>query len=185
MFVGRAQAAGLRFSANSQRFHPRRHPARLTIRSSRRRISASLKLAGVRAILAPDCRVRRGLTQALGGEKRLVVGCSSRKFFDSGWQALRLVHRLVSSSVVARCALTGRMRCACWLRRQWSLPDALPAPDAVASVTAGSKFVGRAQAAGLRFSANSQRFHPRRHPARLTSHSSRRRLVASLKSCSI
>ena len=42
------------------------HPPRLTIRSSRRRFLASLKLTIVRAILTPHCRGRRGLTQALG-----------------------------------------------------------------------------------------------------------------------
>ena len=44
-----------------------RAPPRLTIRSSRRRFLASLKLTIVRAILAPHCRGRRGLTQALEG----------------------------------------------------------------------------------------------------------------------
>jgi hypothetical protein len=48
-----------------------RVPTRLTIRSSRRRISASLKLAVRRAILALHCRGRRGLTQALGAEETL------------------------------------------------------------------------------------------------------------------
>ena len=48
-----------------------RAPPRLTIRSSRRRVLASLKLTIVRAILAPHCRVRRGLTQALGAQKHL------------------------------------------------------------------------------------------------------------------
>ena len=55
----------------------------------------------------------------------------------------------------------------------------LSAPDAVASVTAGGEFAGRAQAAGLRFSASSSAVQRRRHPARLTSRSSRPRVVAS------
>jgi hypothetical protein len=45
-------------------------PTRLTIRSSRRRISASLKLPVGRAILAHNRRGRRGLTQALGGRRK-------------------------------------------------------------------------------------------------------------------
>ncbi len=53
-------------SALALAFRSSRVPSRLTVRSSRRRISASLKLAAVRAILAPHCRGRRGLTQALG-----------------------------------------------------------------------------------------------------------------------
>jgi hypothetical protein len=64
-----------------------RVPSRLTVRSSRRRISASLKLAAVRAILAPHCRGRRGLTQALGGRKTF-CGFVARKpgFIGFGWQ---------------------------------------------------------------------------------------------------
>jgi hypothetical protein len=51
--------------------------------------------------------------------------------------------------------------------------------DAVASVTAGGKFAGRARAPGLRFSASPSRLHPRRLPSRLTSRSSRPHIVAS------
>jgi hypothetical protein len=40
-------------------------PSRLTVRSSRRRVAASLKVRPAGAILAPHCRGRRGLTQAL------------------------------------------------------------------------------------------------------------------------
>ena len=86
-FAWRARASGLRFSACSSWLHSRQRPSRLTSRSSRRRISASLKLAGVRAILAPLCRVRRGLTQALGGEKRSVVVlfASAALWLRSAW----------------------------------------------------------------------------------------------------
>ena len=72
-FAGRAQVSRLRFSASSSKLYPHRHPARLTSHSSRRRISASLKLLGMRAILAPIRRVRRGLIPALGVEKRSVI----------------------------------------------------------------------------------------------------------------
>jgi hypothetical protein len=52
-------------------------------------------------------------------------------------------------------------------------------PDTVASVTVGGTFAGRALAPGLRFSANSPKLHPCRVPSRLTSRSSRPRVVAS------
>ncbi len=38
---------------------------------------ASLKLPGMQAILAPNRRVRRGLTQALGGKKHSAVALSA------------------------------------------------------------------------------------------------------------
>ena len=56
---------GFGLSASVPMRHPRRLPSRLTSRSSRRRVVASLKLPGMRAILAPIRRVRRGLTPAL------------------------------------------------------------------------------------------------------------------------
>ena len=70
---GALRHPGFGLSASTPRIHPRRLPSRLTSRSSRRRVVASLKLPGMRAILAPIRRVRRGLTPALGGEKRSVV----------------------------------------------------------------------------------------------------------------
>ena len=63
---GAPRLPGFGLSASALRFYPRRLPSRLTSRSSRRRVVASLKLPGMRAILAPNRRVRRGLTPALG-----------------------------------------------------------------------------------------------------------------------
>jgi hypothetical protein len=63
---GALRHPGFGLSASTPGLHPRRLPSRLTSRSSRRRFVASLKLAGMRAILAPNRRVRRGLTPALG-----------------------------------------------------------------------------------------------------------------------
>ena len=62
---GALRPPGFGLSASTPRFHPPRLPSRLTSRSSRRRVVASLKLPGMRAILAPIRRVRRGLTPAL------------------------------------------------------------------------------------------------------------------------
>jgi hypothetical protein len=64
---------GFGLSASWPSLHSRRLPSRLTSRSSRRRVMASLKLADMQAILAAIRRVRRGLTPALGGEKLSVV----------------------------------------------------------------------------------------------------------------
>jgi hypothetical protein len=61
----RARFSRFGLSAKPPLLHSSRHPQRLTVRSSRRRILASLKVLAARAILAPHCRVRRGLTQAL------------------------------------------------------------------------------------------------------------------------
>ena len=74
---GALRPPGFGLSASALGFRPRRLPSRLTSRSSRRRVVASLKLAGMRAILAPIRRVRRGLTPALGGEKRSVAVLSA------------------------------------------------------------------------------------------------------------
>jgi hypothetical protein len=57
---------GFGLSGSAPRLHPPWLPSRLTSRSSRRRVVASLKLPGMRAILAPIRCVRRGLTPALG-----------------------------------------------------------------------------------------------------------------------
>ena len=64
---GALKHLGFGLSVSAPRLDPPRFPSRLTSRSSRRRVVASLKLAGMPAILAPSRRVRRGLTPALGG----------------------------------------------------------------------------------------------------------------------
>ncbi len=68
----RAQAARLRFSARSPQLHPRRHPARLTSRSSRPRVVASAMCYALRLHMsaAPP---QGGLTQALGLSRRCCV----------------------------------------------------------------------------------------------------------------
>ena len=63
---GALRPLGFGLSAIALRLQPRRLPSRLTSRSSRRRVVASLKIAGMRAILPPYRRGRRGLTPALG-----------------------------------------------------------------------------------------------------------------------
>jgi hypothetical protein len=70
---------------NTLCFHSSWHPSRLTVRSSRRRISAALKVCSAGAILAPHCRGRRGLTQALGSQEKFFgdsthrIPCRSRR----------------------------------------------------------------------------------------------------------
>ncbi len=65
---GRAQAAGLRFSAGSPQLYPRRHPARLTSRSSRPRVVAAATCYTLR-LHVPAAPPQGGLTPALGGRK--------------------------------------------------------------------------------------------------------------------
>ena len=77
-------------------------------------------------------------------------------------------------SHIACVAFTGFGNC------DW-LAVGLFAPDTLASVTAGGDFAGRARAPGLRFSASASRLYPRRLPSRLTSRSSRPRVVASAR----
>ena len=97
---GALRHPGFGLSASAPRLHPHRLPSRLTSRSSRRRVVASLKLPGMRAILAPIRRVRRGLTPALGGRKAF-CNCVARKpdFLASLSAALWSGCRHVVSSV--------------------------------------------------------------------------------------
>ena len=148
-----------------------RVPTRLTIRSSRRRFLASLKLAAVCAILVLHCCGRRGLTLALGAEKHSVVVLFAPQlcrvllqcFSESLWAR--------SSSVAARCALGLGLR-------DWAM--------ACAGVWAAhfrlhGKGSGRARSVRLRFSATASGCFCSRVPSRLTIRSSRRRFLASLK----
>ena len=100
IFRGALIHPGFGLSASAPKLHPRRLPSRLTSRSSRRRVVASLKLPGMRAILAPIRRVRRGLTPALGGRKAF-CNCVARKpdSLASVTAALWPGCRLVASSV--------------------------------------------------------------------------------------
>jgi hypothetical protein len=78
---------GFGLSALALAFRSSRVPSRLTVRSSRRRFVASLKLAVGRAILALHCCVRRGLTQALGGRKAFCCFVARKpEFIGLGWQ---------------------------------------------------------------------------------------------------
>ena len=74
---GALRLPGFGRSASALRFYPRRLPSRLKSRSSRRRVVASLKLTGLQAILAPNRRVRRGLTQALGRRNDMTWNCKN------------------------------------------------------------------------------------------------------------
>ena len=77
---GALKHPGFGLSASAPGFHSRRLPSRLTSRSSRRRVVASLKRAGMRAILAPIRRVRRGLTPALALMKQSASISRCKKF---------------------------------------------------------------------------------------------------------
>ncbi len=96
--TGRARFLSLLFSAMAPECCCSRVPTRLTIRSSRRRFVASLKLAVRRAILAHNRRGRRGLTQALGGRKAFCNFAFQRGYIlGFGCNALRFVGRRVVS----------------------------------------------------------------------------------------
>ena len=81
-------------------FAPRRL-GRLTSRSSRRRVVASLKLVGMRAILAPIRRVRRGLTPALAPIPCEIGYLEQHSLF---WQHARLSRRPADLSKTPRAA---------------------------------------------------------------------------------
>ena len=100
--LGALRPLGFGLSASVPMLHPRRLPSRLTSRSSRRRVVASLKLLGMRAILAPNRSVRRGLTPALGGIKA-VCSCVDRNCDSSASAgiALRTILGHVASSVMS------------------------------------------------------------------------------------
>lgn len=98
---------------------------------------ASLKLAGVRAILAPDCRGRRGLTQALGGWIKmprpwafafaaLAIGCAAHRpteqlcipaIGDEAHRATRVDPRdLPISELLSLARLSPQEQDICWYR---------------------------------------------------------------------
>ena len=135
---GALRHPGFGLSANAPEFHPRRLPPRLTSRSSRRRVVASLKLLGLRAILAPTRRVRRGLTPALGGEKRFVVVPPAPAI-----HRLRLavlfghIFGTLPLRLSPQGALTVCMRCVQRLRILRFLSFGLSAPHAVTSDRSG------------------------------------------------
>ena len=169
--VGRARCVRLRFSARASGCCCSRVPLRLTIRSSRRRVLASLKLAVMRAILALHCCSRRGLTLALGGEKHSAFLLRSLQFTGFVCSAFRSVCRHVVSSAAVRCALKLGLR---------------DGPMACAGVWAAhfrlrGTCVGRARGLLLRFSATASGWCCSWVPKRLTIRSSRRRFLASLK----
>ena len=136
---------GFGLSASAPRLHLRRLPSRLTSRSSRRRFVASLKLPGMRAILAPIRRVRRGLTPALGGKEHSAVSCSFRS-------ALRLRLACSSDNSPARC-LFG----CCAKRAHMSHALRLPASEAtvfICKFSASDPRLRTPPAGGLRGALN-------------------------------
>ena len=169
--VGRARCVRLRFSARASGCCCSRVPMRLTIRSSRRRVLASLKLPAVQAILGPHCCGRRGLTQALGAEKHSAVLLWLLQFY---W--LRL--QCSSDSFSARCSSVAVL---CALRL--GLRDGAMAFVVVwvAHFRLHVKGLGRARCVRLRFSAKASGCCCSWVPLRLTIRSSRRRVLASLK----
>ena len=129
--LGALRPLGFGLSASVPMLHHRRLPSRLTSRSSRRRVVASLKLPGMRAILARIRRVRRGLTPALGGRKAFCK-CAARKL-DSpasvGCARLTDYRRVAASSKSAGRAQSSHVRFAYRLRRQCSSAVCSAAPD--------------------------------------------------------
>ena len=107
--LGRARCVRLRFSATASGCCCSRVPMRLTIRSSRRRFLASLKVSAVRAILALHCCGRRGLTLALGGKKHSAVALSALQLIGFVCSALRRISR----RVVLRLQFCARSGLAC------------------------------------------------------------------------
>ena len=178
-FPGRARAPGLRFSAGASGLGAHRHPPppNNSFKPTPHRGVNSVLYATLHAVATP---LWGGLTQALGGRKAfrswLLVAV---RLSASVCIALRTGFQHVTLRPSLSGALTHCMRRACRLRQRWLACGRFFAPDAVASVTAGGKFAGRARASQLRFSASSSKLHPRRHPARLTSRSSRPHIVAS------
>ena len=130
--------SGSGLSACSSWLHSRRLPSRLTTRSSRRRFVASLKLAVTRAILAPVCRARRGLTQALGGQKHSLVVLPATVIH---WLRSVVLFGHVLGTLSLRQALNARSGATCVALIGFGNTGRLTvgtfAPDAVASVTAG------------------------------------------------
>ena len=86
---------GFGVSALALGFRSSRVPSRPTIRSSRRRVLASLKLVVMRAILVLHCCGRRGLTLALGAEKHSFVLLLARRHcrFRLQWSSVSLWSR--------------------------------------------------------------------------------------------
>ena len=128
---GALRHPGFGLSAISPGFHPRRLPPRLTSRSSRRRVVASLKLLGMRAILALSRRVRRGLTPALGGRKAFCKCVAHRVDSQASvGNARRTNCRCVSaSSKSAGRAHVSHVRRVFRLRKQCSSAVRIAAPD--------------------------------------------------------
>jgi hypothetical protein len=176
---GALRLLGFGLSASAPRLHSPRLPSRLTSRSSRRRFVASLKIPGMRAILATNRRVRRGLTLALGGRIAFSTCVISREAFPAS--ALLSSGSLSARPVFGYCTVRAQMLQALRLPASetaiiyCSFFRAGPAP----SETAGGKFARRARAFHLRFSARAPGLRLHRHPTRLTIRSSRPRIVAS------
>ena len=143
---GALRHPGFGLSASTPRLHPRRLPSRLTSRSSRRRVVASLKLLGMRAILAPIRRVRRGLTPALGGRKTFVFRRRFASLFNGpthcrvftvlNYFALFFRQSCIASERFGARSNFAGITCVGIGNAGW-LSVSLSAPDAVASETPG------------------------------------------------
>jgi hypothetical protein len=177
---GAVKHPGFGLSASSPWFHPARLPSRLTSRSSRRRVVASLKLMGMRAILAPIRRVRRGLTPALGAEKHSVVVLFALQLCLFRLQ--RFSESLSPLFGFGRCAVRAQPWSFCSSRLPWADIRAVALVLPVASFGSAAVSVrGAPSFSGFGLLALSLAFCSSRVPSRLTVRSSRRRISASLK----
>ncbi len=94
-FTGRARASGLRFSASTPQLYPRRHPARLTSRSSRPRVVASAMCYALRLHMsaAPP---QGGLTPALGDKTNMAMIRKLKHFFGISLVTLGLLFLMLA-----------------------------------------------------------------------------------------
>jgi hypothetical protein len=142
-----------------------RRLGRLTSRSSRRRVVASLKLVGMRAILAPIRRVRRGLTPALGGRKAFggfAFQCSLSRL------RLALLFGRFHAALFLRSspsgALTHHMRCVGRLRKQCLVGASVPRLTRSLRLHPTESSQVRVRAFPLLFSASTLGLGAHRHP---------------------
>ena len=185
--LGALGLLGFGLSASMPKLHPRRLPSRLTSRSSRRRVVASLKLVGMRAILAPTRRVRRGLTPALGG-RRAFCKCAAHRLCSqaSVSAAFRVdCRRVATSSKFAGRAHTSHVRRVTRLRKQRSATVRFPAPDPLLRRRPADSSRGALRLSCFGFRQAHRGLRVYRHPTRLTIRSSRPHVVAAAVCCAL
>jgi hypothetical protein len=162
---GALRHPGFGLSARAPRLHPHRLPSRLTSRSSRRRVVASLKLPDMRAILATNRRVRRGLTPALGGRKAFdgfAFQCSFSRLRLALLFGLFLAALLLRSSPSG--ALTHRMRYVGRLRKRCLVSASAPLLTLPLLTGPAESSRVRARAFPPRLSASASGHSSHRHP---------------------